>query len=611
MPSTKPSTKRRYATMACVSCRESKTKVVSDDPVFSVEKEKRECRYQAIDKRKLPLRVAIELLTSRVDQLCHFICENGLQPPRLPHEKETELNKILHSLGLIDIRSNPIPIQQTNHNQEGSSGVSRDPVPCLPTVLPTTIATPTPEVKGSGAELFIESWDGAEPEADTSTTSEPSSIPLGWNPQHTEDSPSSVLSSWDLDLGFGTCITPALPDLQNLLGPLPNGSTSATQEEMPALPGPTSSDDDSTLVEETSSTTDIESLIDEISDRVGSLQISPGGKTHFYGPTSTFNLIDPENLQARPVSKSYSWRDDDHIGMDTEFPPELEEHLINLYFCWQDPSFHVVDKGIYEEAKAKRQNMEDTSFYSEALRHAMCALGSAFETRFHQDFVTFPKTLVDFFGDRAKAFLELELDCPCVATVQAMVILSCHEIGNGSDARGWLYSGMAIRLAFDLALHLDMSAYASKGDITPADADLRRTVFWAAYVVDHQLGFHLGRPFRTSMEDVTVGKPHDQGNKLGPSRWIPYGLQDTTTGVSGFLDCTEAVSRQLISLCELMAPCGYILYGTSSISKAVLQELNAKIVAELRRWKAKLPPFLQIDLDDCTSPYLPHVLLLQ
>ncbi|KAJ9197338.1 transcriptional regulator family: Fungal Specific TF [Paecilomyces variotii] len=239
-----------------------------------------------------------------------------------------------------------------------------------------------------------------------------------------------------------------------------------------------------------------------------------------------------------------------------------------------------------------------------------CNVWSAFETRFHQDFVTFPKTLVDFFGDRAKAFLELELDCPCVTTVQAVVILSCHEIGNGIDARGWLYSGMAIRLAFDLALNLDMSAYASKGDITPEDADLRRTVFWAAYLVDHQLGFHLGRPFRTSMEDVTVGKPHDQGNTLRPSRWIPYGLQDTTTGASGFLDCTEAVSRQLISLCELMAPCGYILYGTSSISKAVLQERNAKIVAELRRWKAKLPPFLQIDLDDCTSPYLPHVLLL-
>lgn len=43
---------------------------------------------------------------------------------------------------------------------------------------------------------------------------------------------------------------------------------------------------------------------------------------------------------------------------------------------------------------------------------------------------------------------------------------------------------MAIRLAFDLALHIDMSKYVSSGDITSDDAELRRTVFWAAYTVD-------------------------------------------------------------------------------------------------------------------------------
>jgi hypothetical protein len=70
-----------------------------------------------------------------------------------------------------------------------------------------------------------------------------------------------------------------------------------------------------------------------------------------------------------------------------------------------------------------------------------CALGSAFESRYHPTFLTFPKTLVEFFGDRAKSILETELDSPCVATIQAMVILSSHEIGNGNNARGWLYSG--------------------------------------------------------------------------------------------------------------------------------------------------------------------------
>lgn len=70
-----------------------------------------------------------------------------------------------------------------------------------------------------------------------------------------------------------------------------------------------------------------------------------------------------------------------------------------------------------------------------------CAIGSAFEARYHPTFITFPKSLSEFFADRAKALLEIELDSPCVATVQALVILSSHEGASNRDARGWLYSG--------------------------------------------------------------------------------------------------------------------------------------------------------------------------
>lgn len=41
-----------------------------------------------------------------------------------------------------------------------------------------------------------------------------------------------------------------------------------------------------------------------------------------------------------------------------------------------------------------------------------------------------------------------------------------------------------MRLAFDLALHVDMTPYVSKGSMTQAEANLRRDVFWGAYTVD-------------------------------------------------------------------------------------------------------------------------------
>ncbi|KAF4913700.1 Nitrogen assimilation transcription factor nit-4 [Colletotrichum fructicola] len=246
----------------------------------------------------------------------------------------------------------------------------------------------------------------------------------------------------------------------------------------------------------------------------------------------------------------------DRLEIGKDVPNDIEDHLVNLYFTWQDPASHVVQREMYQKAKVQWcDHMVDNPYYSEALRNSICALGAAFESRHHPTFVTFPKSLADFFADRAKALLDIELDCPSVATVQAMVILSGHDIGCKRDARGWLYSGMAMRLAFDLALHVDMTPYVRTGSISQEEADLRKTVFWGAYTVDHQ--------------------------------------------------------RAL--LCDIMAPLGHALYGSQRIPPSVLQEMNQKTVKELKEWKDCLPSVLQVQTDekDTKTPYLPHVLLLQ
>lgn len=44
--------------------------------------------------------------------------------------------------------------------------------------------------------------------------------------------------------------------------------------------------------------------------------------------------------------------------------------------------------------------------------------------------------------------------------------------------------GMAMRLAFDLGLHIDMSSHVAEGSISAGAAALRRMVFWGAYTLD-------------------------------------------------------------------------------------------------------------------------------
>ncbi|KAF9875237.1 hypothetical protein CkaCkLH20_07057 [Colletotrichum karsti] len=318
----------------------------------------------------------------------------------------------------------------------------------------------------------------------------------------------------------------------------------------------------------------------------------------------------PDNMTVHRTVRNDGQEYLDRLDIGKEVPAEIEEHLVKLYFTWQDPASHVVQRNMYESAKLRWQEGTDTPYYSEALRNAICALGAAFEARHHPTFVTFPKSLADFFADRAKALVDIELDSPSIATVQAMVILSGHDIGCKRDARGWLYSGMAMRLAFDLALHVDMTQYVKRGSISEAEADLRKTVFWGAYTADQLWGFYLGRPFRINMEDVTAAKPGNSTTESDQGQWAAY-ISAASPGQAQ-PDFSEELGRQRALLCETMAPLGHALYGSRTIPSHVLQEMNQRTVEELEDWKNRLPLALQVNLgeSDETTAYLPHVLLL-
>lgn len=69
-------------------------------------------------------------------------------------------------------------------------------------------------------------------------------------------------------------------------------------------------------------------------------------------------------------------------------------------------------------------------------------MGAAYEPRYHPNLVTYPRPLSQFFGDRSKALLELEIENPSLATIQTLVIISNYEASGARDTRGWLYSGM-------------------------------------------------------------------------------------------------------------------------------------------------------------------------
>ncbi|KAJ5583307.1 Glyoxalase I [Penicillium sp. DV-2018c] len=569
---------------------------------------------------KVSLRATTELFSARIDQLCQFIQDKGLEPPSMDPEDEAAMNKVLDTLQIprrlreaskTACEKSPQPLAG-DHSSAKNLPANSLKEQTSPTNFVASGASPAQEFIPAEQSLSPEGWD-----------------PLGMA-QGTSDNQN--FAHWGFTLPTAESldsIYATINDRQRAEPPTMAGTpvnTGLTPDgyrlgmDMVQQPGPLQSelpqdwDNDSNSEEEDEAENDV---IEQLSHRIGTLKIAGDGHLRFYGATSNLNLVDVSATQQRQRPDARTVRHDgqdilNHLRVGQPVDQALEDHLVELYFTWQNPSTYVVDKEMYMTARSKwRNELDDTPFYSEVLTNAMCAIGSAFEARYHPTFITFPKSLSEFFADRAKALLEIELDSPCVATVQALVIMSCHEGASSRDARGWLYSGMSMRLAFDLGLHLDMETYVKKGDITQFEADVRRATFWGSYVADHFWGFYLGRPFRMNAGDIGVPKPGSALCAEKEGKWHAYGHQAAHGPLHNGLDNPiELICRQFVVLWEMISPVGHILYGCSNISRHDLQRICYRVTEDLFAWKANLPSNLEINLDNDTSPILPHLMML-
>jgi hypothetical protein len=120
---------------------------------------------------------------------------------------------------------------------------------------------------------------------------------------------------------------------------------------------------------------EVEGFINHLSDRMGRLQVGPQGQIQYYGPTSLYNLLEVP-IPSKASDHRRSWMDGqdlfDFLGIGQEVPVLFEEHLVNLYFTWHNPSLYVVDREVYERAKHRWHTADEESpYYSGALNNAM------------------------------------------------------------------------------------------------------------------------------------------------------------------------------------------------------------------------------------------------
>jgi hypothetical protein len=354
-------------------------------------------------------------------------------------------------------------------------------------------------------------------------------------------------------------------------------------------------------------------LVDQLAGNLGSLQIAEDGQLRFYGATSNLHLLvtgarQPGSRIAFPTSEQVQ-ATLNAAGVGHHVEQGLEDHLIKLYFCWEDPSIHVVREDIfYRERTKAKAGMGTSRFYSEVLVNSMCAVGASLTPR---HCIELPESLVDFFTARARALLDVEMDSPTLSTVQSLVILSGVGALLTLDARGWLYSGMAVRLATDLGLHLNMQAYVDAGFLDAEEALLRRVVFWGAFIHERMWSLYMGRP--VSLDEKTITVPEYVPVTEEQRFWQPYVDDFENSNFPRLPDPIEELHNHNATLCAKMTRIRETLYSDAVVSTLCPQELHDfahGMREELLEWHVQLPTSLFVDLGSVSEFYVPHVLQL-
>ena len=175
-----------------------------------------------------------------------------------------------------------------------------------------------------------------------------------------------------------------------------------------------------------------------------------------------------------------------------KMPHEVTVHLIELYFRYLDRQpYCILDRDMLHRRLANGR-------LSTALICSIGALTARFSDHPYFEGITREKVCAKF-AERARIVMSDVFDEPNITTIQALSLLTIHEATSGGGARGWVYIGLAVRLAVSLELNKEPSDHVSL-----AEQNERRRVFWALFIQDTMCATGPHRPHLLQEGSYTV-----------------------------------------------------------------------------------------------------------
>lgn len=359
------------------------------------------------------------------------------------------------------------------------------------------------------------------------------------------------------------------------------------------------------------------------------LSVDERGQVKVYGPTSALHGMSPDNpmhqrgnqtnepLSHQLIANSVLQRQKEYrlLQLTTigDEPAELALHLLDLHWNRQHHTFLLT----YRPA-IMRDLVTGGPYCSPFLLNAIFACVSKFSDRLEvRDISSDPETIGRRFFTRCEDLLASEslLSTSSIPTIVGLLLLGSTFNARGMASKGWLYTGYALRMVYDLGLHLDCKAVGGNAE----DVEIRRRVFWGAFICDKLQSLYLGRPVTFQSCDARV--PRDLLDTMEENElWTPY--VDPKSPINHNMSLPPAVPtpiysistfQQLCLLSKIMAKIinlFYVVGATADNARAHLQGVDDALSA----WYAALPPHLVFEpwaKDPPSSPSpAPNIMIL-
>lgn len=379
-------------------------------------------------------------------------------------------------------------------------------------------------------------------------------------------------------------------------------------ESVPGLPSvPKPPDEEDEEAPPTNKDYAADEYMDRLTDRVGQLSMTPTGLRYF-GPTSNLHLLSSIVWTRRPsINIEQKGREAiQAAGLTYDVDPARRDHLLKLYWTWHHPFFNVTDRAIFERDMNLYNNgmTSQAKYYSPLLLNALLASGALLDD-----------TCVDDaqYHLKARILLDIEVEDPKITTVQAAAVLGACEAVCDRDTRGWIYAGMASRMAVELGYHLNCDVWVKKNVISAEEAHMRKTTFWGCYVFDKLWSFYMGRPGSLRLGDVYVARPDEADSKNETETWIPYSSPDqklpaiwTEYTAPAHLNITLV---HLVKLIDMIAEIQEVMYSGSDGIGPELWLFASKMHVRLASWYTNLPPPVLCSLNS-HKPVLSHIVVM-